>query len=266
MPDLTEARIVLDVGRTAEVQRDRHRLSLPDGEVPADIYRPAGSSPDEHLPTVLFIHGDASAEDLSNVLDWGQYRSWGEAVAARGLCGVVLQHRSSEGLRHASALLAELASAITRLRAHALPGIDADRLGIWTCSAGSSFGVTAALLAHPPVAFVVSYYGFLDVRHIAARLDPAIAPEDLAAVSPATVVERVPRLPPTLIVKAALDHPELNESIDRYVAVAEGRGEIRVEVHPSGHHGFDVLDNDATSAALISLTLDFIVSSLKSRS
>ena len=91
-------------------------------------------------------------------------------------------------------------------------------------------------------------------------------PEDLAAVSPAAVVERVPRVPPTLIVKAALDHPELNESIDRYVAAAEGRGELRVEVHPFGHHGFDVLDNDATNAALISLTLDFIVSSLKSRS
>jgi hypothetical protein len=262
--EVTEARIVLDSGLGAAVRRQRLAIGLPDGDVPADVYRPAAgaSDPEALLPTVLFIHGDASAEDLADVLDWGQYRSWGEAVAARGLCAVVLQHRSSDGLRHATALLAELEGAITGLRDLAVPGVDASRLGVWTCSAGSSFGVTAALLAVPPVAFIVSYYGFLDVRHLAARLGTGIAPADLAAVSPAAVVMRMPRVPPTLIVRVAQDYPEINESVDRYVEAARDRGDIRVEEHLSGHHAFDVLDRDERSRELISLTLDFMESRL----
>ncbi len=264
MADLTEARIVLDPGLGADVRRERHVLQLPGGDIAADTYRPASAAPDAALPTVLFIHGDASAEVLADVLDWGQYRSWGEAVASRGLCAVVLQHRSSDGLRHAPSLLAELEAAIARVRDHAIPGIDAARLGVWTCSAGSSFGVAAALLASPPVAFIVSYYGFLDVRHLTARLDPNVPPDDLAAVSPAAVVEAIPCVPPTLIVRAGLDYPELNESVDRYVAAATGRGDTRVEDHPAGHHAFDVLDADERSRELIAMTLDFMDERLRS--
>jgi acetyl esterase/lipase len=259
MRELTKARIALDAGLGMEVRRQRLAIGLPGGDVQADVYRPAtGAGPETLLPAVLFIHGDASTQDLADVLDWGQYRSWGEAVAALGLCAVVLQHRSSDGLRHAPKLLAELQAAIASLRDGAVPGIDASRIGVWTCSAGSSFGVTAALAADPPVAFIVSYYGFLDVRHLAARLDPGISTADLAAVSPAAVVLRMPRVPPTLIVRAALDRPELNESIDRFVAAAHDRGDVRVEEHASGQHGLDVLDRDERTRELIALTLHFM--------
>ncbi len=135
--------------------------------------------------------------------------------------------------------------------------------------------MTAALLASPPVSFIVSYYGFLDARHFAARLDPTVPPADPAEVSPAAVVEGIPRVPatilryecdfvPTLIVRAALDYPELNESIDRYVSVAHGRGDTRLEEHPAGHHAFDILDADERSRELIAMTLDFMDDRLRS--
>lgn len=263
MPDLRKMRIVLDVGRGVEVQRTRYVIQLADaGEAVADVYRPGGAAPDDVLPVVLFVHGDASPDHLATVLEWGQYRSWGEAVAARGLCAVVIQHRSSERMRFARSLRDSLVATIDRLRHEAVPGIDGDRIGVWACSAGSTFGVSAALLARPPVAFIVSYYGFLDIRHAGGRVDPSLTAGDLAAVSAVAIVEQGWHVPPTLIVKAALDDSAVNESIDRYVAAVRGRGDMRLEVHPGGHHGFDVLDDDPVSASIIGRTLEFMTSHL----
>ena len=262
--DWTAARMVLDPGSGADVTRERRRFVLkPGNAVDADVYRPGGVSPETPLPTVVFVHGDASTDDLAGVLDWGQYRSWGEAIAAVGLAAVVFRHRSSEGLVRAADVVDEVGGVLAYLRTNgARLGVDGGRLGVWTCSAGSTFGAVAALQAIPHVACLVSYYGFLDVRHIRDRLDPSIDEAMLASVSAAAVVPRISPIPPTLIVKAALDRAEINESIDAYVAAVAGRGPTEVLVHPSGHHAFDVVDDDATSADLISRTIAFLVTHL----
>ena len=265
MIDWTAARIVLDIGRGAHVTRERRRFALPrHGVVDADVYRPAHVAPETLLPVVVFVHGDASPDDLAGVLDWGQYRSWGEAIASVGLAAVVFRHRSSEGLLRAAEVAAEIGAVLAYLRREgATIGVDGNRLAIWTCSAGSSFGATAALRADPPVACLVSYYGFLDVRQIRDRRDPPIDEADLAAVSAAAVVLGIRLVPPTLIVKAALDRPEINDSIDAYVAAVAGHGPTEVLVHPTGHHAFDIADDDATSADLIRATIAFLVAHLR---
>jgi acetyl esterase/lipase len=264
MTDWTAARLVLDLGRGADVTRERRRFALPRQDVvDADIYRPGHVAPDALLPAVVFVHGDASPEVLEGVLDWGQYRSWGEAIASVDLAAVVFRHRSSEGLLRAAEVVEEIGDVLAYLRREgATIGVDGSRLAVWTCSAGSSFGATAALRAQPPVACLVSYYGFLDVRQIRDRLDPSIDDGALAAVSAAAVVPGAAAVPPTLIVKAALDRAEINDSIDAYVTAVAGRGPTQVLVHPTGHHAFDIVDDDATSADLIRTTITFLVAHL----
>jgi hypothetical protein len=56
--------------------------------------------------------------------------------------------------------------------------------------------------------------------------------------------------------------PEISESIDAYVAAVGGRGPTEVLVHPAGHHAFDVVDDDATSADLIRRTIAFLLALL----
>ena len=264
MTDWTTARLVLDLGRGANVTRRRRRIALPRQRfVDADVYRPGDVAPGALIPAVVFVHGDASPDVLAGVLDWGQYRSWGEAIASVGLAAVVFRHRSSESLLRAAELVEEIGDVLACLqRDGATLGVDGGRLGVWTCSAGSSFGATAALEAEPPVACLVSYYGFLDVRHIRDRLDPSIDEAAPAAVSAAAVVPRIATVPPTLIVKAALDRPEINDSIDAYGAAVRGRGPTEVLVHPAGHHAFDIVDDDATSADLVRRTVAFLVAHL----
>ena len=258
-------RIVLDVQGAADIVRERLTIPLPEGrEVRADLYAPPGPWPAALRPAVLFVHGDADAERLRGVLDWGQYISWGEAVAARGMVGVTFEHSSSEHLRGMRRVIEEVDAMLGFLRADGRSlGIDPDRIGLWTCSGGAPFAVVSALRASPPVRCLVSYYGFLDLRHLAGRVDPAVGAEELAEASPAAVVARIAHLPPTLVVKAGLDRPAINDSIDAYVAaVARRQPPIQLLVHTTGHHAFDVLDDDETSRSIIASTIEFLSSHL----
>ena len=243
-------RIVLEFPDVAGVVRERLRVSVGEGQdVNTDLDAPPGRRRDRLQPAVLFVHGDADPEALRGVLDWGQYVSWGEAVAARGMVGVTFEHASSEHFRRARQVIEEVGGMLGFLRSDGPGlGIDPDRIGVWTCSGGSPFALVSALRASPPVRCLVSYYGFLDLRHLRDRVDLAVSDEDLAAASPAAMVDQIGDLPPTLVVKAGLDSPAINDSIDAYVAaVAPRQPAIQLLVHPSGHHAFDVLDDDATS-------------------
>ena len=97
--DPTKLRLVFDPGRDAQVDRRRVELALGGGRsAEADLYRrPASAGPDKRLPFVLFVPGDAPQPIMEGLLDWGQYRAWGEAVAARGLAAVVAKHASTDG-------------------------------------------------------------------------------------------------------------------------------------------------------------------------
>ena len=53
--------------------------------------------------------------------------------------------------------------------------------------------------------------------------------------------------------------PGINDSIDRFVKEARARGlTLEFMAHPTGHHGFDTLDDDERSKEIIRKTLDFL--------
>ncbi len=256
-------RIVLDVPGMGEIARERLSPDVASGvPSPIDVYRPVtGLGPP---PAVLFVHGDADPEALRGAADWGQYVSWAEAVAARGMAAVVFEHSSSEGCTQIPRVLAEVSAMLRYLAAEgASIGIDPARLAVWTCSGGVPYGVTAALQAPATVRCIVAYYGMFDLRPLRRWIRASVTDRALADASPAALVERGAQLPPMLVARAGRDRTQVTASIDAWAAGPAGRAPgFQLVVHPSGHHGFDVLDDDDTSRRIISATLDFLASNL----
>lgn len=68
-----------------------------------------------------------------------------------------------------------------------------------------------------------------------------------------------PALPPLLVVRAGRDDPELNRTIDEFVAAATaGRLAVELVHQPDGHHAFDVADDSDASRAVIGRVLAFL--------
>jgi dienelactone hydrolase len=66
-------------------------------------------------------------------------------------------------------------------------------------------------------------------------------------------------MPALLLVRAGQDRPELNASIDRFVATVRAGGlPMELVEHPEGHHAFDVLDDTDASRDAIRRVLEFL--------
>jgi hypothetical protein len=65
--------------------------------------------------------------------------------------------------------------------------------------------------------------------------------------------------PPMFIARAGLDSPDLNDGLDRFVQAAL-KHNVSVEVlnHATGHHGFDIEDNNARSREILKRTIEFL--------
>ena len=268
IPAMEEAVVLKDI--TYKIVGDR--------ELKLDVYYPPDYEGEARLPAVLFVHGDGPSDFLKDAKDWGCYVSWGQLVAASGFVAVTFNHRSSEALTRLYEAAGDVDDLISYIREHAgTLGIDPDVLGIWTCSAGSPMGFRSALRNAPSyVRFVISYYGIADLKvyyqePVGSEAEPGHAnePEQALPTFPNEVFEefsasaylhkRVGRTTPMFIVRSGLDTPELNASIDRLITTAVVNNvDIDVMNHSTGHHAFDILDDNARSREIIRATLVFM--------
>lgn len=227
--------------------RAEHRPGLAyataDGrELAMDLYLPAGRAPGATPPAVLLVHGEADPAMLLGVRTWGQYTGWGRLLAAEGLAAVVAEHRAVAEAGF-EVVAAEVATALAAVhdRAGEL-GVDPGRLAVVGFSAGVP--LTAAALTRVPVPLrcAVLCYG---------------PPGDL---------QPSPGLPPFLVVRAGLDYPDLNQSIDQFVAAAQAAG-VPVDLVdlPEAHHAFDTVDDTDASRAAIRRVLRFLGGHLSER-
>ncbi len=242
----------------ARIERDLTYREVDGEPFLADLYHPAGT--DTALrPVIIFVHGDGPPE-FGPAKEWGQYRGWGRLAAASGLVGITFNHRPSSQRTTLTEAGSDVDALLAWVQAEGADhGIDTSRLGLWCCSAGVPYGLRAALNDTRGIRCVAAYYGFLDLRQLRAETDPGISDETLRAYSALARLESAgSQIPPPLIVKAALDHPAINESIDRLLAVAQMLGApVEAHTHETGQHAFDILDDDDRSRALFRRTLDF---------
>jgi len=206
----------------ALVQRDVVYARRNGSSLRLDVYRPRGARRGKALPGMLLVHGTTTDPSPK---DWGIYVGWGQLLAANGLVGIPFNH---------SGRSSDVAAALAFVRKQgAKLGIDATRL----CLASFSFGVPIGLhaaLADRHLRCVLLFYG------------PPPGDEPRADA------------PPTLIAKAGLDDPTINEAIDRYLARARAAGaSVRLMTHNRGVHGFDALNHDARSRAILRAAIRF---------
>lgn len=222
------------------------------------VYRPSapGYTP---KPGVVFIHGGPVPLDYPAPTDWGQYQSWGQLTAASGAIGFTFDHNYTEFIRLEDAEN-DVVSAVSYVRSHAGEfGLDPDRICLWVCSGGGPL-ISWALREQPDyVRCIVIYYAYMDLRQKSGIVD-VLSDDVVHRYSPAAwISKRRAAGLPILITKAGLDDPVLNQTIDVFADQATGCGlDIELISHKTGHHGFDVNDDDPTSRAIIARTLRFI--------
>lgn len=241
------------------------------GDLRMDVYYPADYEGESRLPAIIFVHGDASPEYLKNAKDWASYVSWGQLAAASGLIGITFNHRSAEmgtKLYDAAKDVDDLISYVHE-NSKSL-GVDADALAVWTCSAGSPFGLRSALREDASyIRCIVSYYGIADLKvfYDADSTLPHLSDEVLNEFSaPHRLSKRTSTPPPMMIVRAGLDAPELNASIHRLLTAAIAKNvSLDFMNHTTGHHAFDILDDNVRTHEVIRTTLDFMKTHLLER-
>ena len=266
--DILSRRIVLEVAGMDRVVRRNLRYRVADGmELPMDVYIPRGLRADARRPAVIFIHGGPIAPDMSPT-EWGVYRSYGELAAASGFVGITFKHRLNALTAYGRAA-DDVRALIDHVRAEsAALHVDPDRLALWGFSGGGALLGVAFQQRTPYVRCVVSYYGILDLREPpGSGVSPAV-PEPVASeLSPVYLVTRsAGPFPPTLIARAELDDPRINQSVDDFVrgAVA-GAVSLDLLTVPRGRHGFDVLDDTPRSREVIEKTIAFLRANLEPR-
>jgi acetyl esterase/lipase len=251
---ITARRLVYAVPGMAHVQRHSdivYTQRAAGGDLLMDVYTPPDLPAGAKLPGVICIHG--GPVKAHRVKDWGAFVAWGELLAASGLIGVTFDHHyhTTKALE-AAALHIQAALTFIRARSDAYH-LDPDRLGLLAFSGGGPF-LSAALRDQPGyVRCLAAYYALLDLRagrSHASAIREAFSPS--AFLTAGSV--------PVLVARAGRDRANINASIDSFVAAGESVGApVTRLAHPTGRHGFDIMDDDDQSRAIIAATVEFFL-------
>lgn len=243
------------------VRKDLTYRRVGETDLKMDVYLPPGLGAAERRPAVVLVHGGAlPANLLTEPKAWGQFRSLGEILAASGFVAVAFNHRFF-GMKALADPESDLLALLDRIRGGADDlRIDRDRIALWVFS-GSGLLLAKPMRESPPfVRALVSYYAILDPGGI-ERARPGSIPESVARdFSPLRVLaERGTAIPPLLVVRAGLDRPQINESVDQFVRLAlERNADVEVVNTPESHHGFDIEDGTERSRQILRRTLQFL--------
>jgi acetyl esterase/lipase len=232
-----------------------------DTELKADVYSPPDSAAGSIHSAVILIHGGYLPRNLlTQPKDWGVYTSYGQLLAASGFVAVTFNHRfyGWDTLQDSQSDVTDL---VAYVRDHAASfGIDKNRICLWAFSGGGPFLSQAMRETPAYVLCIVSYYALLDLQPLRKTIPPSVTDEVLARFSPLHYMGvNGAKIAPILIARAGLDSPVLNGGVDRFVQEALSKNaSLDLCTHPTGHHGFDILDDNDRSREIIKRTIEFI--------
>lgn len=231
------------------VQRDV--VYRADGEMKflADIYLPPKLAAGERRPVVIFIHGGPVPADKTQPKEWRIFTDYGRLAALSGFIGVTFNHGffSATDLGRAES---NVEAMIDHVRANASTlHADGERIFLWAFSGGGPFLSAGFDPTRPYIRGLISYYAVLDVA----------TPELRARFSPLERLKASGSSPPMFIGRAGKDFEPINAALEKFIDAALAHNvEIELMNHPSGEHGFDILNDDERSRAIIRRTIDFI--------
>ena len=256
-------RIVYSVpGMTrVKVVKGRVYKRVDGAELKMDVYSPLNARRGAPRPAVIFIHGGRIPPNLRTTpKEWGAYVSLGQIVAASGFVGVAFNHRfyTWNSLPDSQSDLNDL---ITHVRNEADSlGVDKDRIILWAVSAGGVFLGHPLRDAQPYIRCIVGYYPQLDLQNARESAPASVTDETLREFSPIHQLgTRGKGVPPIFIARAGLDEAALNDGVDRFVQLALSKNlTIEVVNHATGHHAFDIMDDNDRSREILRRTIEFI--------
>jgi len=251
---LAARRVVYEM--PGEVIQTAARYQAADGMwQPMDIYYRADRRAGVPAPAVVIVTGypDAGVRRIfgRDAKDLGSNVSWAELLAKSGFAAITYVNTNPVEDVHA---------AIAYVRRHAAEfEIDADRIGVWSCS-GNVPNALAALMqpARSPIRCGALLYGYM------LDLDGSTTVEAMSKfgfVTPAqgkTVADLSPDLP-LFIARAGLDEmPRLNETLDAFVTRAlDANLPLTLVNQHRGPHAFDIVDASDASRFAIRQVLAF---------
>ena len=235
--EIARKKVVLDLHGTEAVVI---RAGVPYGSTAEEVllldaYYPAecGATP---LPAVLLTTGFPDAGMRRAVgcaaKDMAAFTSWSRLIAASGM--VAITYTNADPVRDASRVLRFLRDRCVEL------GVDAGRIGLWSCSGHASNAVSLLVTARPAPA-------------CAAFFCPLFGdPQGLDGLPPDL---------PLFVARAGRDEiPGLNTALDTFVAGALRRNQSLTFVnHQRAPHAFDITDDgDELSMEIIRRALSFL--------
>ncbi len=250
----------------AAVQRDLTYKTDGAIEMKMDVYAPPGLDPAARRPAVIFIHGGFLPPEM-RPKEWGVFTSYGRLMAASGLIGVTFNHRY-HGFDEKSLDMSfgDVADAIAYVRKNASRlQVDPERIALWAFSGGGPHLSLALRESLPYVRCLVSYYAILDISE-ATLVRYRVPRATVAKYLPVSyLTDQLAAMPPILIGRAGLDGLSLNRSLQEFTTKALALGAtLEVLNHPTGRHGFDILDDDPRSRQVIARTVEFLKTHLSS--
>lgn len=260
LKEFVSKRIVYQVPGMKNVRAKRNLIykRVGDRVLEMDVYSPGARG---RAPAVLFIHGGRIPPNLlTTPKDWAVYVSFGELMAASGFVGVTFNHRfhTWESLADSQA---DVMDAIKYVRENAATlGVDPERIVLWAISAGGIF-LSHPLREHPAfISCMVAYYAQLDLRDARKSAPASVTDQTLRDFSPVYYLEKDGKgIPPLLLARAGLDSAELNAGMDRFAQLGLSKNlTLDLLNHPTGHHGFDIEDNNDRSREILKRTIEFI--------
>ena len=261
--ELAAKRIVYSISsmNRVKVRKDLTYKRVDGAELKMDVYSPVRSQRGARRPAIIFIHGGRIPPNLRTTpKDWGVYISFGQLVAASGFVGVTFNHRfyAWESLSDSQSDVMDL---VDYVRGHADSlGVDKDRIILWAVSAGGIF-LSQPLRDRPPyIRCLVAYYGELDLQAERKAAPASVTDETLRNYSPVYhLSDGSKNIPPMFIARAGLDDADLNAGLDHFVQIALSKNAtLDLANHATGHHGFDVEDNNERSREIVKRTIEFI--------
>lgn len=227
--------------------------SAKDENLLCDLYLPTKIIEESNFPVMILVHGEAP---FTSMKDAGQYRSLARIVADSGITTVTFNHRMVSNGNTIEDVLGDIKDLHQFIINKAVEyNIDITRIGFWSFSAGMPFGFYHALnCLVENVKCIIGYYGIGDFETLINLVPNEI---NRNIVLPKIVNKNASRTP-ILIIRAGLDNQELNKSLEKLVlALLSENANIIFYNHPTGHHAFDILDNNQISIETIQKTISF---------
>jgi dienelactone hydrolase len=197
----------------------------PAGALRMDLFRPAQASSRERPALLVVFNGFGGAF----MRDSPQSRGWAKAATAHGLAAITMETTPGHVAEDFDSLVAYLGANAEDLQ------VDPGRIAViaWSGNVAAAIA-TVERPEQKTIRTAVFYYGAGEVPPV--RLDV-----------------------PVLFVRAGLDQPETNRSIDQTIAAGfAANAPWTVLNDPAGHHGFDVVDDNDLSRAIVEETFQFL--------